>query len=73
MLFETLPMGRLRGLKPLLPPGEEDQDVLLRIARQVGGGEYLVGLRRYENHPNRDALLRLKEEVDPRGILQAAR
>jgi hypothetical protein len=54
-------------------PGEEDQDVLIRIARQAGGGEYLVGLRRYENHPSRDTLLRLKEEVDPRGILQAAR
>jgi len=54
-------------------PGEEDRGTLLRIARQAGGGEYLVGLRRYAAHPRRDELLRLKEEVDPKGILQAVR
>jgi hypothetical protein len=54
-------------------PSEEDQEILLRIARQAGGGEYLVGLRRYEDSPRRDARARLKEEVDPKGILQAAR
>ena len=52
---------------------EAYQEILLRIARQAGRGEYLVGLRRYENHPGRDALLRLKEEEDPKGILQATR
>jgi len=54
-------------------PGEEDRGVLLRISRQAGGGEYLVGLRRYEDHPRREELLRLKEEVDPKGILQTLR
>jgi hypothetical protein len=36
-------------------------------------GECLAGLRRYQNHPSRDAQLRLKEGVDPKGILQATR
>jgi glycolate oxidase len=70
VLLITFRIGEEGGVET---PGEEDQEILLRIARQAGGGEYLVGLRRYENHPSRDALLRLKEEVDPKGILQAAR
>lgn len=57
----------------LQTPGEKDREALLRIARQAGGGEYLVGLRRYEGYPRRDALLQLKDEVDPGGILGAVR
>lgn len=54
-------------------PGEEDRAVLLRVSREASGGEYLVGLRRYEGHPRREEMLRLKKEVDPKGILQALR
>jgi glycolate oxidase len=54
-------------------PGEGDREALLRIAEEAGGGEYLVGLRRFEGSPRRDELLRLKEEVDPKGILGALR
>ena len=52
---------------------ERDSDTLLRVARQAGGDDYLVGLRRYQDHPRREKLLRLKEEVDPQGILPAVR
>ena len=54
-------------------PDERDRETLLRVAGQAGGGEYLVGLRRYQDHPRRDELLRLKEEADPKGILPAVR
>ena len=54
-------------------PGREDRERLLAIAGQAGGGEYLVGLRRFEGHPRRGDLLRLKAEVDPEGILEAVR
>ena len=54
-------------------PREEEKEALLRVAREARGGQYLVGLRRYEVHPRRDDLLRLKEEVDPEGILPAVR
>jgi glycolate oxidase len=52
-------------------PDEGDRGALLRISRQAGGGEYLVGLRHYEGHPRREVLLRLKNDVDPNGILPA--
>ena len=54
-------------------PDEADREAMTRIARQAGGGEYLVGLRRYEGHPRREALLRFKEEIDPKDILGSAR
>ena len=54
-------------------PGREDRERLLAIAGQAGGGEYLVGLRRFEGCPRRGDLLRLKAEVDPEGILEAVR
>ena len=54
-------------------PDEADREAMTRIARQAGGGEYLVGLRRYEGHPRREALLRFKEEIDPKDILRSAR
>jgi len=54
-------------------PDEADREAMTRIARQAGGGEYLVGVRRYEGHPRREALLRFKEEIDPKDILGSAR
>jgi len=54
-------------------PGEGDREALLRIAEEAGGGEYLVGLEHFEDSPRRDEFLRLKDEVDPKGILGALR
>jgi glycolate oxidase len=54
-------------------PGEGDREALLRIAEEAGGGEYLVGLEQFEDSPRRDEFLRLKDEVDPKGILGALR
>jgi glycolate oxidase len=54
-------------------PGEADREALLRIAEDSGGCEYLVSLQRFEDSPRRDELLRLKDEVDPKGILGALR
>jgi glycolate oxidase len=54
-------------------PDEADREALLRIAQEAGGGEYLVGLRRFEGDPRREELLQLKKEVDPKGILEVPR
>ena len=54
-------------------PGTSDKESLLQLAREAGGGEYAVGLRRYRGHPRYDVLQRFKSEVDPKGILGAIR
>jgi FAD/FMN-containing dehydrogenase len=64
---------RIGAGRRLETPEEADREALLRVAQEAGGGEYLVGLRRFEVHPLREELLQLKQEVDPKGILQTPR
>src|SRR5215217_7666716 len=53
---------RIGGSRRLETPDEADREALLRIAQEAGGGEYLVGLRRFEGDPRREELLQLKKE-----------
>ena len=64
---------RIGGSGRLETPDQADREALLQIAQEAGGGEYLVGLRRFEGGPRREELLQRKKEVDPKGILEAPR